>query len=281
MQQQTAPPIVVPPRSGERHMVADQVSALAAEVGKHDPPVSTILYRLADAARNGRHEETRGFAGAVDPRGLAEVLVGRQSGFWGLLDVIRNVLIFAPIGVTWYGLATASEAYGRALAANPDLAQQPFLLLWQQGFPGTINFSTLAFIDASLIALLIVLSFAIHLRTDLGDVAKRTKLLLKESEIRSLLGHTMSLASTSGLGDSDSDTLLAEMVAEERRIYERAMEREQKLFDMENAISEMRETSAELARVVDALADKITVGGEGDGAPPGGSTERRRFRRRG
>jgi hypothetical protein len=277
----TAAPIVVPPRSSERHMVADQVAGLAAEVGKLDPPVATVLYRLADAARNGRHEETRGFAGAVDPHSLAELLVGRRSEFWALLEVFRNVLIFAPIGVTWYGLATASEAYGRALTQDPALASKPFLLLWQQGFPGTINFSTLAFIDATLIGLLILLSFALHVRMDLRDVAKRTRLLLKESEIRSLLGHAMSLATTSGLSDTDSDALLADMVAEERRIYERAMEREQKLFDMENAIGELREAAGELARVAEAMSDRLDLRSPRGEPAPEGEGERRRFRRRG
>ena len=38
------------------------------------------------------------------------------------------------------------------------------------------------------------------------------------------------------------------MVAEERRIYERAMEREQQLFDLEAAVRELRLAASELTR---------------------------------
>src|SRR2546428_6418959 len=97
-------------------------------------------------------------------------------------------------------------------------------------------------IDASLIALLILLSLVIHIRADVRDVATRTQALLKESQIRGLLGHATSLA-TSELPDTEADAILDAMAAEERRIYERAMEREQQLFDMEAAGSEARDAA--------------------------------------
>jgi hypothetical protein len=189
---------------------------------------------------------------------------------------LRNVLIFAPIGVTWFGLSTASAAYGQVLQQRPDLVSVPFLLLWQTGLPGVILFSNLALIDASLIGLLIVLSFVLHTRAEVRDVTTRTRILLKESEIRSLLGQATSLASSVGPSDGEAESLVAEMVAEERRIYERGMEREQKLFDLENAIGELREASSELARVAEALGERLGVAP----AAPAGEGERRRFRRR-
>src|SRR5205823_10599501 len=100
--------------------------------------------------------------------------------------------------------------------------------------------------DASLIGLVVVMCLAVHYRTDVRDVAQRTSVLLKESEIRGLLAHTVSLSTLDAdLVDSE---VVDQMVAEERRIYERAMEREQRLFEMEAAVREMRAAAQEPTR---------------------------------
>ena len=44
------------------------------------------------------------------------------------------------------------------------------------------------------------------------------------------------------------------MAAEERRIYERAVEREGQLFDLEGAIERLRDAALRLERAADALA---------------------------
>jgi len=46
------------------------------------------------------------------------------------------------------------------------------------------------------------------------------------------------------------------MAAEERRIYERAMEREQQLFDMEAAVSELRDAARTLASAAAQMAQR-------------------------
>ena len=170
----------------------------------------------------------------------------------------RNVLVFAPIAVTWYGLSAASLAYAKLLQDRPELVTQPFLLLWEVGFlgaRGVLNFSTVAMIDASLICILIVLSLALHARSELRGPATRTRALLKESAIRGLVGHATSLASND-LSGPDAEAVLDEMVAEERRIYERAMEREQQLFDLEGAVRELRQAAADLTRAADTLSGR-------------------------
>lgn len=206
----------------------------------------------------GRDEEARAYAAAVDPRPLAQLLFERPSTPWALLEVARSVLVFAPIAVTWYGLSAASLAYAKLLHDRPDLVTQPFLLLWEVGFlgaPGVLNFSTVAIIDASLIGLLIVLSLALHARSELRAPVTRTRALLKESEIRGLVGRATSLASNE-LSGPDAEAVLDDMMAEERRIYERAMEREQQLFDLEGAVRELREAAAELSRAATAMSAK-------------------------
>jgi hypothetical protein len=236
-------------------MTAAALRRLSDEALAKEPSLGTLLGRLAEAVEDGRRTEASGYIGAVDARGLAELLAGAHSRLWAMLEVVRNVLVFAPIAVTWMGLSLAAGAYADLLAARPDLVSQPFLLLWQTGFGGRLllNFSTLALIDASLIGVLIALSLALHTRSELRDAAFRTSVLLKESEIRALLGQASSLGALD-LSGADAQTILADMAAEERRIYERASEREGQLFELEGTVERLREAAARLERAADSLA---------------------------
>jgi hypothetical protein len=157
-----------------REPVANELSDLARAVRVQDAAFGELLTRLAKAVREGRYDEVKAYAAALDPRALAELITVRRSPLWAVIEVLRNALVFAPIAVTWFGLATASAAYEKLLQARPELISRPFLLLWQESFQGAsavLSFSTLAVIDASLIALLIVLSLAIHVRADVRDVS--------------------------------------------------------------------------------------------------------------
>src|ERR687887_378807 len=191
-------------------MTAAAIRRLGDEALAREPSLGTLLGRLADAVEDGRATEATGYIGAVDARTLAELLAGAHSRFWAILEVARNVLVFAPIAVTWFGLSTAATAYSAELSERPDLISQPFLLLWQQNFGGhgLINFSTLAATDAALIGVLIVLSLTLHVHSELRTAATRTRALLKESEIRALLGEASSLGAMD-LGEADSEALLA------------------------------------------------------------------------
>ena len=242
-------------RAAERDRTADQLAVLSGEVAVRDAALATLLSRLAVAIRQDNREEVQGYAGAIDPHAVAELLVFTSGLVWGLIEVARNVLVFAPIAVTWFGLSTATDAYQKLIEQRPELVTRPFLLLWQEGFDGVaavMRFSTLAIVDASLIGLLIILSLLIHFRTDVRDVALRTQVLLKESELRGLIAHALSL-STSDLDLPASVELIDQMVAEERRIYERAMEREQRLFDLEATVRELRAAAADLARAAERM----------------------------
>ena len=236
-------------------MTAAAIRRLGDEALAREPSLGTLLGRLADAVDDGRATEAEGYIGAIDARGLAELLAGAHSRFWAVLEVLRNVLVFAPIAVTWFGLSLAAGAYADMLAARPELVSQPFLLLWEQGFGGRLlfNFGTLALIDASLISILILLSFTLHLRSELTDVAFQTSVLLKESEIRAVLGQASSLGALDVSGP-DAEAILADMAAEERRIYERASEREGELFSLEGVVNRLAEAAARLERAADAIA---------------------------
>jgi hypothetical protein len=238
-----------------RDNVAGRIDALAHEAAKHDPSIAALLARLADAVRDGREREVEGYVEAINPSALAESISGGHSVLWDILEVVRNVLVFAPIAVTWFGLSLAAAAYYSLIGRQPDQVAKPFLLLWEGGFGGTLplNFSTLAIIDASLIGILIVLSLALFIRSELRGRAVRARVLLKESEVRALLGEASSVGSLT-VSDPDAETALTEMAAEERRIYERAMDREAQLFNLEAAIKELKEAAGRLDRAAETIA---------------------------
>ena len=101
--------------------------------------------------------------------------------------------------------------------------------------------------------MLIVLSLALHVRSEVRDAQVRTKALLKESEIRALLGNVSSLGALD-FGTGDAESILADMAAEERRIYERAVEREGQLFDLEGVVDRLRDAAIRLERAADSIA---------------------------
>jgi hypothetical protein len=65
-------------------------------------------------------------------------------------EQIRNTLILVPLLVTWLGIALAVSAYGTVLEQSPELGDQPFIQLWEQGFDDvqwSIPFSTIGVLD--------------------------------------------------------------------------------------------------------------------------------------
>src|SRR5207245_9104788 len=104
-------------RAEGRGRTAAEIEVLAAESRSTDPAVGTVLSRLADAVRRGDRDEIHGYADAVDARVVAEMLTGKRSWIWGAFEVARNVLVFAPIMVTWFGLSRATDAYSILLTA--------------------------------------------------------------------------------------------------------------------------------------------------------------------
>src|SRR3989442_15742598 len=119
-------------RAEERGRAAADIEALAAESRATDPAVGTVLTRLADAVRRGDRDEIHGYADAADARVVAEMLTGKRGWIWGGIEVARNVLVFSPIMVTWFGLSRATDAYSTFLTSKPELSAKRCFVLWGQ-----------------------------------------------------------------------------------------------------------------------------------------------------
>ena len=155
--------------------ITQELEALAASLNEVDARSARRLHDLATSLSTERGRERWA---DVDLRRAFHTdrlshsyAVRREGGYAPALietaDKIRNVLVLLPILLTWAALAEASRAYNRFLTANPEQQGTPFLLLWQRGFGGesgalSPSFSTVAIIDAVIIAVIVALTFYTH-----------------------------------------------------------------------------------------------------------------------
>ena len=85
-----------------------------------------------------------------------------------ILTIFRNVLVFAPVALTWLGVSKATTGFAQYTKANPD-AVVNFLDFWQNGY-GVLaeewKIGQIAILDFYLIAIVIVLTLITALMTE-------------------------------------------------------------------------------------------------------------------
>lgn len=149
--------------------LADKIRAWlrASGTGSPGPEVQEFI----DDLENARNVST--WAG-VNYERVLPMRVPR-SRLVTILAIVRNVLVFVPIGLTWYALRDASTKFAVAAAdlrAQTKAGQLNFLEFWQS-LDGLSRLSSVALIDSLLIAALIVLSLYIGLAESLSQRARR------------------------------------------------------------------------------------------------------------
>ncbi len=167
------------PDQGERDELAENLEGMAGTLTTLDPRASDRMRSLARAIEtdDGRQRWAEvDLRRAFNTERLAYVYALEREGGYAHstiagADRLRNVLVLMPILLTWFALAEASKAYSAYITLNPDEVRQPFLLLWEQGFGGQASafapsFSTVALIDAVLIAIIIGLTLYSHGRRE-------------------------------------------------------------------------------------------------------------------
>ena len=179
-----AMPPVSPPLDdlSVRHLrVKDEVERWASENNQTDDP-----YIVGLTAAIGSRSNLTAFATSnpldflPDPEVTSGRLVARISR---LLAVLRNVLVFVPVLLTWMAIGKAAEAFSRYTSALQALegeapTQANFLQFWESGGVGTPGFSNplgeewrltrIAGLDAALIAGVVALTL---LSSAIGAIA--------------------------------------------------------------------------------------------------------------
>lgn len=221
--------------------VRQRLEELAADVESSSQSAADRLRDLGEAVDGGQYADTWAAADIfqiIDPDTIAEQVRGHgiSGGFVRFIEVLRNVLVFTPIAVTWIGIWFALENYGTAVRVDPALAEQSFLYLWQEGLLGP-RLSTIALIDGVLLVLvafltLVVLSrnnqrdrYADQIRDELAGVLAEASLVLTGRR-------THRDASLVYQFDQAAQALLAELHQERLRIQELANRKEKEVGDL-------------------------------------------------
>jgi hypothetical protein len=259
---------VLPPALSEQQLV-EHIYDLAKKIG--EGPDSTRLMSLGQALTGGGSAPMWRAVSpleALDVDWLAEKLAGRSpDGSWITWILgLRNALIFAPVLVTWWALSAAAVAYRNALAGSPDLAQVPFLYLWERRFDGqaVLPLSEVAFVDVAILLILIVLTMAAGY---LRDVTVRKH----ETQVQTCRHHVFVILSDAACVLADrlpygtADTmqrldqigraLLSDMQQDRQRLRKNETRLTQQSSDLRDATVQLKGATDDLSDFARALMD--------------------------
>ena len=285
--------------------VADQIDGIAASLNEVDPRSARRLRELATSltTESGRMRWSDvDLSRAFNTDRLSHSYAVRREGGYApntieIADKVRNVLVLVPILLTWAALGEAATAYERYIAANPDQAGQPFLLLWQRGFGGESSwlsptFSTVALMDAVVIIVIILLTFYAHGRRERQEdliadtasefqadfdnaLAEATVLLATDKSSRPLQ-LADSVERLADRFERSSQSLLNQLQVEHDRLDHLATRREKEFADfgvfasgmragaeeMHRLLVDLRQVSSGLERALEDLTGEVGAAGD-------------------
>jgi hypothetical protein len=142
---------------------------------------------LTDAVSSG---DPLSYWSSLDPTdALPAPLVPRNvlTQMSRFLAVVRNVMVFVPVAITWLAISRATDAFGEYTASLPGGTQVNFFEFWQSGGDGVLaeewrlgSVAMLAFVLISLIVFLTLASSSIGAR---GDY-KHRRLEMQAEQVR-------------------------------------------------------------------------------------------------
>jgi hypothetical protein len=156
--------------STEHLEVADQISSWSSKYKvTNDPYVSGLVADL-------REEKNLAMWATLDPLAyLPEPAIseGYSAIKWTrLLTVLRNVLVFAPVALTWYAVGQATTAFSKYVGIHgTDVVN--FLDFWQNGYDTLAKEWTIgrvATLDFLIIFLVIALTLSVSILGKRGSV---------------------------------------------------------------------------------------------------------------
>jgi len=151
-------------RSNDGKELAQSLSEWGIAHGVSEDPylngVSDAIYKNRDLSVWAEFEPLEYL-----PQG--NVSQGARSIKWGrILGIARNILVFAPVALTWKGVEEATTAFSNFVAQN-SASTVNFLEFWQNGYgvlPEVWTISSVARMDYIIVGIVIFLSlFATYL----------------------------------------------------------------------------------------------------------------------
>lgn len=188
--------------------IADTQSKLdkvARKIQNLNPSAANRLFQLSAAvghAQNSMYDawSANDIHQMVGAQAITEQMRAKDIPHLGLriLEWFRNLLIFLPLVVTWFGISSALNSYTTFVSvvnsdpkADKTQLQLPFIYLWQQGFGGRLPdwlvLSKLAFYDFILLLILVALTGIVNIRTHLRTSSKEQEAELLQEELTDAL----------------------------------------------------------------------------------------------
>ncbi|HEV2259554.1 MAG TPA: hypothetical protein VGS06_41100 [Streptosporangiaceae bacterium] len=219
----------------------DRLEDIGADLAKYVPlaprgPDSTLAALAHDLRTNARALAGMDLVSAFPPQVLLSDATRQDDRWVRGLELVRDLLVFLPVLVTWWQLRAALQAYNKvvAQAERKHTATVSFLLGWQRGFDHQVwPLSTSALIVAVVIALIIgctLVAHVWHARIDAANSRSRER------------GHVADLLA--------EGTLLLARVRRPAGTFTRA--------DIERMVQGFYENSAQLSAAVRASGQQIS-----------------------
>jgi hypothetical protein len=145
-------------RSSDGKELAQSLTEWGISHGVSDDPyligVSDAIYKNRDLSIWAEFEPLEYL-----PQG--NVSQGARSIKWGrIVGITRNILVFAPVALTWKGVEEATTAFSNFVAQN-SASTVNFLEFWQNGYgvlPEAWTISSVARMDYIIVGIVILLS---------------------------------------------------------------------------------------------------------------------------
>lgn len=265
--------------------LANKLSELAGTTEPIDPVISARLSQLGTAVAEGDmiRVATLDIGTAFDLPYFEERATdyftrkGKTGHFVSLMGPVewtRNFLVLLPIFLTWFELSHATNHYRILVERDRTVIDQPFLLLWEQGFNGLhsgfpfMTFSQLAALDAALLLGVVILTMWVHYISDIREAGATQRAVALRHQIEGVLwGVGQQLAVAKPRDDvasnvMDISNVIRSFQDSSRRLLDQISEEMKRL----QVLREQREQEVkELIHFGDALdagADKLIAYGD-------------------
>lgn len=158
--------------------LADTVDSWAKAYNvENDPYVTTLVHAIRDRDNLTAFATSDPLHLLPHPQPTAGSALSMIARFTA---IIRNILVFVPVALTWLSISRATESFGKyARATTDDGEELSFLQFWQSGGPADLDGFTrlsstwritdIAFAVVFIIAAVIVLTALSNIMGDLAD----------------------------------------------------------------------------------------------------------------